>query len=66
MHRNIRSKRLIRYRFIEKEKQNHSIKRLCRTLEVSENAFYVWGAGRIYLFSKKKQQLADRAKDVFL
>jgi transposase len=35
-------KRVKRYEFIEKEKNNHSISRLWRAMQVSEDAFYAW------------------------
>ena len=30
------------YRFIEQEKANHSVKRMCRVLEVSKSGYYAW------------------------
>lgn len=54
-----------RYEFIEKEKNNHSIERLCRTLKVSDAAFYAWRAGTTYRLSRKKSELAKAVKEVF-
>jgi transposase InsO family protein len=56
----------VRYEFIEKEKSSHSIGRLCRTLKVSEDAFYAWRAGKTYQLSPQKSEIAERVKEVFL
>lgn len=55
----------MRYEFIEKEKNNHSIKRLCRAMKASEAAFYVWRARKTYRLSRKKSESADPVKAVF-
>ena len=34
-------------------------------MKVSEDAYYAWAGGKTYRLSKKKQQLAERVKDVF-
>jgi len=34
-----------RYRFIEAEKRNHSVRTMCRVLTVSHAAYYRWGSG---------------------
>lgn len=59
------AKRVTRYEFIDKEKINHSIERLCRALKVSEDAFYAWRRGKTYQLSPPKSELADRVKEVF-
>jgi putative transposase len=55
----------VRYEFIEKEKNNHSIGRMCRALKVSEDAFYAWRKGKTYQLSPQKSQLAAAVKEVF-
>lgn len=54
-----------RYEFIENEKRNHSIGRLCRTLKVSEDAFYAWRKGQTYQPSLAKKKLAQAVKEAF-
>jgi len=36
------------YRFIDAEKANHSVRTLCRVLEVSRSSFYEWAAGNTW------------------
>lgn len=55
----------MRYEFIEKERSKHSIGRMCRVMKVSEDAFYVWRAGRTYRLSRKKSELAEKVKEIF-
>lgn len=55
----------MRYEFIDKEKRNHSIARLCRVMKVSDAAFFAWRVGKTYRLSEKKRELAEKVKEVF-
>lgn len=55
----------MRYEFIDKEKLNHSIGRMCRAMKVSESAFYAWSKGKTYQMSRKKSELAKAVSEVF-
>lgn len=49
------------YRFIDAEKANHSIRTLCRVLEVSRSSFYEWAAGNTWT-GKEDAALAVHVK----
>lgn len=53
------------YKFIEQEKKNHTLERLCRVMKVSLDAYYAWACGKTYQLSEKKQRLAEQVKKVF-
>ena len=58
-------KRVKRYEFVEEERNDYSIERLCRAMKVSDAAYYAWGKGKTYQLSRTKSELADRVKKVF-
>jgi len=53
-----------RFRFIEAEKANSSVVRLCRALGVSTSGFYDWQHHRLSTRVRTDAVLVDRIRDV--
>lgn len=58
-------KRIEKYEFIEKQKDEYPVSGLCRVLQVSEAAYYAWHKGKTYRLSQKKNELAKTVKEAF-
>jgi transposase InsO family protein len=47
----------MKYRFMEKEKENHTMKRMCEALKVSRSGYYAWRARRPSVRQKENEEL---------
>ena len=55
----------MKYAFIETEKSNYSIVRLCDILSVGRSGFYAWRKRKPSRRSREKQRLLARIKDIY-
>jgi putative transposase len=53
------------FRFIQREKANHSVKLMCRVLRVSRSGYYAWEARPQSQHAKRDEQLLGLIKGVF-
>jgi transposase InsO family protein len=52
----------VRFAHIDAEKANHSVSRLCRTLEVSRSGFYAWAQHATSARAKQDQRLVNQLR----
>jgi transposase InsO family protein len=52
------------YRFIQAEEANHSVRRMCRVLEVSRSAYYAWREGQTHLGGPSDAKLLVHIKAI--
>ena len=55
----------MKYAFIEKEKVNHSIVRLCNSLDVSRSGFYAWTVRKPSAKTLKKERIKARIQCIY-
>ena len=54
-----------RYRFIEAEKVNHRLSRLCRVVKVSRAAYYKWQSGRTSVRRVENELLLESIRGIY-
>ncbi|MCP9494767.1 MAG: IS3 family transposase [Pyrinomonadaceae bacterium MAG19_C2-C3] len=63
--RNLRQKRVIRYRFIDEVKGNYPLALVCRVMRVSKSTYHAYVSGKTYMLSTVKVELSTQVKQVF-
>jgi len=54
----------MKYRFMEKEKTIHTIKRMCEALKVSRSGYYAWKARQLSTRRKENEELLSRMQAI--
>ncbi len=55
----------MKYAFVDKERTNHTIKLLCKVLEVSASGYYKWRKGGIAPAKERRANLLQRILEIF-
>jgi transposase InsO family protein len=55
----------VKYAFVDKERANHTIKLLCRVLEVSASGYYKWRKGGITPSQARRTKMLNRILEIF-
>jgi transposase InsO family protein len=53
-----------RYRFVEAEKVNHAVTTMCRVMQVSRAAYYVWSSAVLSPRARANMQLLEKIREI--
>jgi putative transposase len=55
----------VKYAFVDKERTNHTVKKLCKVLGVSASGYYKWRKNDITPRQKRRSKLLERILEIF-